>query len=89
MLEGHLCSQCDDREKCRKEHEKLTKDVTIEKMCMNEVQITELIYQLSEEYIGTNCDENSNDIQYNAGFQDGIEGFRNYVRRELMNNRRK
>lgn len=50
---------------------------------MNEDQLIEKIYELSEEYLGTNYDKNSGDISYYTGMKDGIKGFRSYVRREF------
>lgn len=46
---------------------------------MNREEIIGLIYDLSEEYIMTNCSNNSNDIAYDTGFKNGIEGFRRYM----------
>lgn len=54
-----------------------------ESIKMNKAQLIDWIYQLSEEYLGTNYDKNSNDYEYNVGIKDGIEGFRNYLRREI------
>ena len=51
---------------------------------MNKAQLIEFIYHLSEEYLGTNYDRNSGDIAYNLGMKEGIEGFRNYLRRNLF-----
>lgn len=35
-----------------------------------------LLYELSDDYIATNCSKDSNDIAYDEGFKAGIEGFR-------------
>lgn len=51
---------------------------------MKKAEVIELIYQLSEEYLGINYDKNSGDVAYNLGMKDGIEGFREYVLHELL-----
>ena len=54
---------------------------------MNDAQIIDLIYHLSEEYLATNYSKDTNDIGYNLGIKDSIEGFRNFVRIEIMDNK--
>lgn len=51
---------------------------------MNKAQLIDWIYQLSEEYLRTNYDKNGVDIGYNTGLKDGIVGFRNYLRTEII-----
>ena len=46
---------------------------------MKTEEIITLLYNLSEEYIATNCSEKNNDIAYDLGFRNGIEGFRRYM----------
>ena len=43
-------------------------------MTVNEV--IGLLYELSDEYIAENYDKSNNDIGYNLGLKNGIEGFR-------------
>lgn len=46
---------------------------------MNKKQVISLIYDLSDEYIAANYNQNANDIAYHLGLKDGIEEFRRYV----------
>ena len=46
---------------------------------MNKEQVIALLYDLSDEYIASNYDKNSNDIAYDLGLKNGIEGFRRYM----------
>lgn len=46
---------------------------------MNKEQVVMLLYDLSDEYIAANYNRNSNDISYDLGLKDGIEGFRRYM----------
>lgn len=46
---------------------------------MSKEQVIALLYTLSDEYIVTNYNKNSNDVSYHSGLKDGIEGFRRYM----------
>ena len=52
---------------------------------MNKYQVIGLLYELSDDYLATNYDRNSNDMAYDTGLKDGIEGFRRYMLYYLMN----
>lgn len=52
---------------------------------MNKYQVIGLLYELSDDYLATNYDRNSNDMAYDKGLKDGIEGFRRYMLYYLMN----
>ena len=52
---------------------------------MNKAQLIDWIYQLSDDYLSVNYDKDSGDIGYNLGFKSGIEGLRNYIRKEIEN----
>ena len=52
---------------------------------MNKAQLINWIYQLSDNYLSVNYDKDSGDIGYNLGFKSGINGLRNYIRKEIEN----
>ena len=56
-----------------------------ENIKMNKAQLIDWIYQLSDDYLSVNYDKDSGDIGYNLGFKSGIEGLRNYIRKEIEN----
>ncbi len=47
---------------------------------MNKAQLISFIYDLCDEYLNTNIDENDNDISYNLGVKDTVNGLRDYIR---------
>lgn len=52
---------------------------------MNKDQVIALLYDLSDEYIAINYNKNANDVSYDLGLKDGIEGFRRYMLYHLIN----
>ena len=52
---------------------------------VDKYQLLGAIYDLAADYLAINLDKHSGDCGYNAGLKDGINGFTNYLRRELCN----
>ena len=52
---------------------------------VDKYQLLGAIYDLAADYLTTNLDKRSGDCGYNAGLKDGVDGFTNFLRRELLN----